>query len=77
LTPKQLKLARQKLGDISQEELAEMIGIRWARTIRKWEAGERAIPEPVSILIKLFVDIPVLVHMSKRYRPGYIENKWD
>jgi transcriptional regulator with XRE-family HTH domain len=77
LTPKQLKLARKKLGDIRQEELAEMIGIRWARTIRKWEAGERAIPEPVSILINLFLDNPVLIHMSKRYRPGYIENKQD
>jgi DNA-binding transcriptional regulator YiaG len=71
LTPKQLKLAREKLGGLTQEELAEMIGIKWGRTVRKWEAGERSVPEPVSILINLFIDHPILINLSRKYRPGY------
>ena len=38
---------------------------------RKWEAGERAIPEPVAILLKLFLENPVLITMYKKFRPVY------
>jgi len=71
LTPEQLKSARAKLGDLKPAELAQIIGLRWDRTIRKWEAGERAIPEPVAILLNLFLENPVLITMSEKFRPVY------
>jgi DNA-binding transcriptional regulator YiaG len=71
LTPNQLKSARAKLGDLKTAELAQIIGLRWDRTVRKWEAGERAIPEPVAILVNLFIENPVLITMSEKFRPVY------
>ena len=71
MTPAEMKIARAKLGDLKTAELAQIIGIRWDRTIRKWEAGERAIPEPVAILIRMFVENPVLISMSEKFRPVY------
>ena len=66
-----MKIARAKLGDLKTAELAQIIGIRWDRTVRKWESGERAIPEPVAILIRMFVENPVLISMSEKFRPVY------
>jgi DNA-binding transcriptional regulator YiaG len=66
-----MKKARAKLGDLKTAELAQIIGIRWDRTVRKWESGERAIPEPVAILIRMFVENPVLISMSEKFRPVY------
>ena len=71
MTPQQLKSARAKLGDLKTAELAQIIGLRWDRTVRKWEAGERAIPEPVAILLNLFLENPVLITMSAKFRPVY------
>ena len=71
MTPAEMKKARAKLGDLKTAELAQIIGIRWDRTVRKWEAGERAIPEPVAILIRMFVENPVLISMSEKFRPVY------
>ena len=66
-----MKKARATLGDLKTAELAQIIGIRWDRTVRKWESGERAIPEPVAILIRMFVENPVLISMSEKFRPVY------
>jgi DNA-binding transcriptional regulator YiaG len=66
-----MKKARAKLGDLKTAELAQIIGIRWDRTVRKWESGERAIPEPVAILIRMFVENPVLISLSEKFRPVY------
>ena len=71
MTPEQLKSARAQLGGLRQAELAQIIGIKWDRTIRKWESGERAIPEPVAILLNLFLENPVLIAMSQKFRPVY------
>ncbi len=71
MTPAELKSARAQLGDLKPAELAQIIGLRWDRTIRKWEAGERAIPEPVAILLNLFLENPVLITMSEKFRPVY------
>lgn len=71
MTPAEMKIARAKLGDLKTAELAQIIGIRWDRTVRKWESGERAIPEPVAILIRMFVENPVLISMSEKFRPVY------
>jgi DNA-binding transcriptional regulator YiaG len=66
-----MKKARATLGDLKTAELAQIIGIRWDRTVRKWESGERAIPEPVAILIRMFLENPVLISMSEKFRPVY------
>jgi len=71
LTPAELISARAKLGDLKTADLAKIIGLRWDRTVRKWEAGERAIPEPVAILLNLFLENPVLITMSEKFRPVY------
>ena len=71
MTPAEMKKARATLGDLKTAELAQIIGIRWDRTVRKWESGERAIPEPVAILIRMFVENPVLISMSEKFRPVY------
>ena len=71
MTTEQLKSARAQLGGLRQADLAQIIGIKWDRTIRKWESGERAIPEPVAILIRMFVENPVLISMSEKFRPVY------
>ena len=71
MTPAEMKKARAKLGDLKTAELAQIIGIRWDRTVRKWESGERAIPPPVAILIRMFVENPVLISMSEKFRPVY------
>ena len=71
MTPAEMKKARAKLGDLKTAELAQIIGIRWDRTVRKWESGERAIPEPVAILIRMFVENPILISMSEKFRPVY------
>jgi transcriptional regulator with XRE-family HTH domain len=71
LTPEQLKSARAKLGGLTQEQLGHILGIRWGRTIRKWESGERPVPETVGILLNLFLENPVLITMSEKFRPNY------
>ena len=71
MTPAEMKKARATLGDLKTAELAQIIGIRWDRTVRKWESGERAIPEPVAILIRMFLENPVLISMSEKFRPVY------
>jgi hypothetical protein len=50
-TPEQLKEARQKLG-LSAENLARVLRVEDGRTVRRWEAGERAIPGPVTVIME-------------------------
>ncbi|MGH1351231.1 MAG: helix-turn-helix domain-containing protein [Methyloligellaceae bacterium] len=44
MTPKQLRTARRALG-LSQAKLATRLGLADGRTIRKWEAEDRDIPQ--------------------------------
>lgn len=50
MTPAKFKRGRKVLG-LSQKGLAEVLKIKSDRTIRKWEAGERAIPGPAVVLM--------------------------
>ena len=50
-TPEQLKEARQRLG-LSAENLARVLRVEDGRTVRRWEAGERAIPGPVTVIME-------------------------
>jgi DNA-binding transcriptional regulator YiaG len=54
MTPTELREARDRLG-LTQGELAKVLalGDDNARTIRRWETGERAIPGPVAVAMRL------------------------
>jgi len=39
-------------ANFTQDELAQYLRVGSARTVRKWEAGERPIPGPVEALIE-------------------------
>lgn len=62
MTPDQFREARLRLG-LTQSEMADRLGIdgeHRARTVRRWESGERAIPGPVALLLNsLFKSSPV------------------
>lgn len=53
MTPDQLKSARQSLR-LSQAGLAAelRLGGDGARTVRRWERGEREIPGPVAVALE-------------------------
>ena len=55
MTPADLKSLRKQLG-LSQAELAEALQVQSDRTVRKWEAGERDIPGPAQVLLRLWTD---------------------
>ncbi len=44
MTPKQMRVARKSLG-LTQADLAMHLGLADGRTIRKWEAEQRDIPQ--------------------------------
>jgi transcriptional regulator with XRE-family HTH domain len=53
--PEQLQAARRALG-LSAEGLARMVRVESGRTVRRWEAGEREIPGPVTVLMEIAMD---------------------
>lgn len=52
MTPATFKSIRERAG-LTQSGLAAILRISDIRTIRKWEAGERAISGPVALLMEL------------------------
>ncbi len=59
MTPEQLREARQALG-MSAAKLAEALrlGRGGDRTVRRWEAGDRAIPGPVEVAVAYLLTTP-------------------
>lgn len=55
MTPTELKSARHALG-LSAEGFAAWVNVQGGRTVRKWEAGDRDIPGPVSVLVRAAMD---------------------
>ncbi len=53
MTATQLRAALKRLG-LSQVAAAARLGVA-PRTMRYWVAGERRIPEPVSILLRTWI----------------------
>jgi len=51
-TPADLKAARHALG-LSADGLARVVRVEDGRTVRRWEAGERDIPGPVTVLLEV------------------------
>lgn len=57
MTPAELKSARNALG-LSAEGFARMVHVESGRTVRRWEAGERDIPGPVIVLMRIIANVP-------------------
>jgi transcriptional regulator with XRE-family HTH domain len=51
MTPEEFKAERQRLG-LTQAQLAKLIGL-YPLTISKYERGDRAIPNPTAMLMRL------------------------
>jgi len=57
LTPHELKTARNALG-LSADRFAATVGVADGRTVRRYEAGERAVPGPLERLLQLAAEVP-------------------
>ena len=53
MTPTQLRQALKRLGS-TQQAFADRLGVH-VQTVKKWLAGDRRIPEPVAILVRLWL----------------------
>lgn len=60
MTPDKFKEARMRLG-MSQNDMAEFLGIASDRTVRRWEEGEKDIPGPVLLVLELIFHVPGVV----------------
>ncbi len=64
MTPEQLKFHRHALG-LSAEGFARIVRVSSGRTVRRWERGDRDIPGPVIILVKLFIADKAIFEMAQ------------
>ena len=55
MTPTQFKDARKALG-LSQNGMAEALGLKTSRAIRQFESGDREVSGPVAKLIELLLE---------------------
>lgn len=54
MTPSEFREGRLTLG-LSQSQLARLFLVSSARTIRRWETGERDIPGPAVVLMRWLI----------------------
>ena len=54
MTPVQFKDARKALG-LSQNAMAEALGLKTSRAIRQFESGEREVSGPVAKLVDMLL----------------------
>jgi len=57
MTAAELREARHALG-LSAQKFAEAVGVESGRTVRRWEAGDRAVPGTVVVLLRILGEIP-------------------
>jgi DNA-binding transcriptional regulator YiaG len=57
MTPEEFKKARMDLG-MSQNDMADFLGVASDRTVRRWEEGEKDIPGPVLLVMELIFNVP-------------------
>ncbi len=55
MTPAEFKSIRQRAG-LTQSRLAALLRISDGRAVRRWEAGDRQVSGPVSILMEMLRD---------------------
>jgi DNA-binding transcriptional regulator YiaG len=54
MQPRDFQRARERLG-LTREQMAQVLEVYNARTVHRWEVGERAIPGPVRVLVSAMV----------------------
>ena len=54
MTGRRFKQVRTALG-LSQAQLAKLLGV-WPNTVAVWERGEKPIPGPVELAMKLLLE---------------------
>ena len=52
MTPNEFRKIRHRLG-LSTRALANLLGVSDGRTVRRWEAGTRFVPGPITRLMRL------------------------
>jgi DNA-binding transcriptional regulator YiaG len=69
MTPAELKSIRHSLG-LSAEAFARLVRVASGRAVRRWEAGDRDIPGPVTVIAEGLRDSAVIRdHFSVSLRP--------
>lgn len=66
MTPNQLQAALDHLGS-SQRNAGRWLGVG-ERQVRRWIAGDSAIPEPVAILLRLMVAHNISLESASTFR---------
>jgi transcriptional regulator with XRE-family HTH domain len=54
MTGKRFKQIRTELG-MTQAQLAKVLGV-WANTVAHWDRGDKPIPGPVELAMKLLLE---------------------
>lgn len=62
MTTEELRSIRSQLG-LSTAGLAALLQVSDGRTVRRWEAGDREIPGPAIVLLRLLAKKPNLVKL--------------
>jgi DNA-binding transcriptional regulator YiaG len=66
VTPKEFKALRYNFGR-SQNEMAQLLGVRSSRTIRKWEQGDLDIAGSAIILMSIYKMYPNLLELAPTF----------
>lgn len=67
MTPTQFRAAIDRL-DLSQVGAARLFGYSDGRVVRRYISGERAVPEPVAILLRLMLSGKITADDIERAR---------
>jgi hypothetical protein len=67
VTPKQFKAALKALG-LSQGRAAKLCGLH-PRSAKRWAGGQRKVPEPVSIILRLLLSGALTIEQLESIAP--------
>lgn len=67
MKPRKLRQLREGM-DLTQDELAALLGVASGRVVRRWEAGEREIPAPTAALCTVYAEFPDIRKMAAKYK---------
>tara|TARA_R100001463_G_scaffold12037_3_gene33222 strand:- start:1114 stop:1314 length:201 start_codon:yes stop_codon:yes gene_type:complete len=66
VTPEEFKKALRTLNIATQSEAADMFGIGSTRAVQYYLSGGRKIPGPLSLLVRLAVELPAVRRKLKK-----------
>lgn len=58
---------RAALGQLAltQEEAGRILGVE-GRTVRRWASGAVAVPAPIELMVRMWLELPELVDVARR-----------